>query len=79
VENKNLLLTPTISLNTIKQSVKMTVLFNVVGSSGNYIFKDDKPLRAPREKVVSYAFGTYRVLIDRIVIKTSKGAHSTEN
>jgi hypothetical protein len=35
--------TPTISPNTFNQRIKIAILFNVVGSSGNYLFKDDKP------------------------------------
>ena len=62
-------------------------MFNVVESSGNYVFKDDKPPRAkgaiktPRAmaKVVSYALGACKVFIDRFVVKTSKGAHSIGN
>ena len=72
-------LTPTISPNTFNQSLEIAILFNVVESSGNYVFKDDKPPRAPRAKVVSYALGAYKVFNDRVVVKTSKGAHSIGN
>jgi predicted GNAT family acetyltransferase len=51
-------------------------LFNVVESSGNYVFEDDKP---PRAKAVSYALGAYKVLIDSVVVKSSKGANSVWN
>jgi len=54
-------------------------LFNVVEISGTYVFKNDKPPRAPRAEVVSYALGAYKVFIDRVVVKTSKGAHSIGN
>ena len=48
-------------------------MFNVVESSGNYVFKDDKPPRAPRAKVVSLALGAYKAFIDRVVVKLQKG------
>jgi hypothetical protein len=54
-------------------------LFNVFESSGNYVFEDDRPPWAPRAKVVSYALGVYKVFIDRVVVETSKGAHSIGN
>jgi hypothetical protein len=54
-------------------------LFNLVESSGNCVFKDDKLPRVPRAKVVSYALGAYKVFNDRFVVKTSKGAHSIGN
>ena len=71
-------LTPTISPNTFNQSLEIAILFNVVESSRNYVFKDEKPPRAPRAKVVSYTLGTYKVFIVRLVVKT-KVAHSTGN
>jgi hypothetical protein len=71
-------LTPIISPNTFNQSLKILILFNVVESSENYVFKDGKPPRTPRAKVVSYALGSYVVFIDTFVVKTSKGAHSIE-
>ena len=52
---------------------------NVVKSSGNYVFEDDKPPRAPRAMVVSYALGAYKDFIDSVVLHTSKGAHSIGN
>ena len=47
-------------------------MFNVVEGSGNYVFKDDKPPRAPRAKVVSSALWAYKVFIDRVVLKLQK-------
>jgi hypothetical protein len=55
-------LTPTISPKTFNQSLEIAILFNIVESSGNYVFKDDKPPRAPRAKVVVYALGAYKIL-----------------
>ena len=54
-------------------------MFNIVECSGNYVFKDDKPPRVPKTKVVSYALGAYKVFNERVVVKTSKGAHSIGN
>jgi hypothetical protein len=54
-------------------------LFNVVESSGNWVFEDDKPPRAPRAKVVSYTLGAYKVFTDSFVVVTSKRAHSIAN
>jgi hypothetical protein len=68
--------TPTISPNTFNQSLEIAILFNVVESSGNYVFKDDSSPRSPRAKVVSYALGAYKVFIVRVIVKTPKGAHS---
>jgi hypothetical protein len=47
-------------------------LFNVVESSGKYVFKDSKPPKAPRAKVVSYALVAYKVLINRVVVQNFK-------
>jgi hypothetical protein len=55
-------LTPTISSKTSNQRLEIAILFNLVESSGNYVFKDDKPPRAPRAKVVSSALGHIRFL-----------------
>jgi hypothetical protein len=54
-------------------------LFNVVESSANYLFEDDKPPGAPRAKVVSYALGANKVCIDSVVVEASKGAYSIGN
>ena len=75
----NPLLTPTISPKTFNQSLEIAILFNVVESSVNYVFKYDEPPRVPRAKVVSYALGAYKVFIDRAVVKLQKGAHSIRN
>jgi hypothetical protein len=49
---------------------------NVVKSSENYAFEDEKPPRAPRAKDVSYALELYKVFIDSVVLETSKWASS---
>ena len=54
-------------------------MFKVVERSGNYIFEDDTSPTALRERVVSYALGTYKVFIDSDVVETSKRAHSIGN
>ena len=38
-----------------------------------------KPPEPPWAKVVRYALGAYKVFIDRVVVKTSKGVHSIGN
>jgi hypothetical protein len=67
-------LTPTISPKIFIQSLEIAILFNILESYGNYVFKDEKPPRPPRAKVVSY-----KVFIDRVVVKSSKWAHSIGN
>jgi hypothetical protein len=37
------------------------------------------PPRALRERVVSYALGSYNVFIESVAVETSKRAHSTGN
>ena len=69
----NLPFMTTISPNTFNQSLETAIFFNVVESSGNYIFKDDEPPRAPRAKVVSISLRAYKVFIDRFVVKLQKG------
>jgi hypothetical protein len=54
-------------------------LFNVVESSGNYVFEDDNPLRALRARVVSCDLGAFKVFIESFVIETSKRAHLIGN
>jgi hypothetical protein len=51
----------TISPKTFNQSLEIAILFNVVENSGNYVFKDEKPPRTPRAKVVSYTMGANKV------------------
>ena len=49
--------------NIFNQNFEIVILFNVVETSGNYVFEDDNPPIALRERVVSYAleiFGLYR-------------------
>jgi ABC-type amino acid transport system permease subunit len=83
VENEWRVISPPLTLIispiTFNQSLEIAIFFNLVESSGTYVFKEDKPSRVPRAKVVSYALGTYMVCIDRVVVKTSKGGHSIEN
>jgi hypothetical protein len=64
----NPLLTPTISPNIFHQSFEIVILFNAVEKSGNYLLKYDKAPRAPRAKVVSYALGAYKILIESVVV-----------
>jgi hypothetical protein len=51
----------------------IAIFFNIVESSVNYIFEDDKPPTPLWEKVLSYALGEYKIFIDSFVVKTSKG------
>ena len=41
-------------------------MFNVVDSSGNFVFEDDKLPTPLSAKVVSYAQGAYKVFIDSL-------------
>jgi hypothetical protein len=66
-------LTPTISPKTFNQSLEIAILYKVVESSGNFVFKDFPPPRSPRAKVVSSALGAYKAFIDRFVVKLQKG------
>jgi hypothetical protein len=43
-------------------------LFNVVESSGTYIFELDTPPSVFRARVTSYALGTYMVLMEGILV-----------
>ena len=59
-------LTPTFSPNTSNQNFQIGILFNVVESFGNKVFKDDS-LSTPialRARVVSYALVAYMVFIE---------------
>jgi hypothetical protein len=47
-------------------------LFNVVESSGNYVFEDNNPLRALRARIVSYALGAYKVFVESVVEENIK-------
>jgi hypothetical protein len=67
-------LTLTIFPNTSNHNLETANLFNVVESSGNYVFEDDEPLRAPRAKVVSYALRAYKVFIDSVVGNFKRGS-----
>ena len=53
--------TPTIYPNTSNQNFEIAILFNVVESFGNKVFKDDNPLRALSARVVGYTLGAYKV------------------
>jgi hypothetical protein len=62
---------PTISPKTSNQKFGKAFLFNVVESSGNYVFeKEPPPPKFFRTRVISYALGTYKVFIERFVIET---------
>jgi hypothetical protein len=54
-------------------------LFDVVKKSRNYAFEDDTPPTAFRARVVSYALGVYKVLIESFVVEISKKVYSTGN
>jgi hypothetical protein len=54
-------------------------LFSVVESYGNYVFEDDKPPTLLRARVISYALGAHKVLIESVVVETSKKAHLIGN
>jgi hypothetical protein len=58
----NLPLTFTISPNTSNQNFETSILFKVVESSENYVFKDDKPPTPLKARFVSYALGPYKGL-----------------
>ena len=75
----NLPLTPTISPNTSNQNFEIAILFNVVESSGNYVFENDQPSIPLRARVVSYSLGSYKVFIDNVIVETSKRADSIGN
>jgi hypothetical protein len=57
----------------------MAIFFNVVESSGNYIFEQGTPPRIFRARVISYAKGAYMVLIKGVLIYTSKRNHLIGN
>jgi hypothetical protein len=59
---------PTISPNTSNQNFEIAILFNVVESSGNYIFEQDIPPTVFRTRVISYALGAHMVLMEGMII-----------
>ena len=63
----NTLFTPTISPNTSNQNFDIAILFNVVESSGNYMFEQDTPTTVFMARVISYALGVYKVFIEIFV------------
>ena len=73
--------TPSIFPNTSNQNFEIAILFNVVESSINYVFEDEKPPKSLRARVVSYALGVYEVffLIESVVVKTLVRAHLIGN
>jgi hypothetical protein len=79
LEATNPPLTPAISPNTCNQKFELFILFSVVESYGNYVFEDDKPPTLLRARVVSYALGAHKVLIESVVVETSKKAHLIGN
>ena len=64
-----------ISPNTSNQNFETAILFNAVESSVNYVFEDDKPPTPLRARVLSYALGAYKVLIDRAIVENSKWSY----
>ena len=68
-------LMPTFPPITSNQNFKIAISFNVVESSGNYVFEDDNPPTPLRAMVISYALGAYKIFIEGVVIETSKKAH----
>jgi len=54
----------------------IAILFNVVERSGNYGFENEIP--PPKTKVFN-DFGAYQVFIEKVVVETSKRAHSIGN
>jgi hypothetical protein len=69
-------LTPTISPNISNQNFEIAILFNVVESSGSYVFEDDNPPTPFRARVVISALGSYKIFLDSVVVESSKRAHS---
>jgi hypothetical protein len=61
---------PTIYPSTSNKNCELAFLFNIVERSGNYIFEDDTPPTALRERVVIYALGAYKVFIESSVVET---------
>jgi len=59
--------TPIISSKKSHQNFKMTILFNTVERL-EIIFKDDTPPTTLRARVATYALGTYKVSIERVVV-----------
>jgi hypothetical protein len=65
--------TPVISPNTFNQNFEITIFFNIVGRSGNYVFEGEPhPLRT---RFVSHALGAFKVFIERVIVQTSEEAH----
>jgi hypothetical protein len=54
------------------------IKINVAERSGKYVFEEDS-LPALKARVVSNALGAYKVLIESIVVQTSKVAPSIGN
>ena len=55
--------TPTISQNTSNQNLEIAILFNIIESSKNYVFEDNKPPGPLRTRVVIYALGAHKIYI----------------
>jgi hypothetical protein len=78
----NLFSRPPFSQTHAIKILRQPFFFNVIESSGNYVLEDDKPSPSPtalRERVISYALGAYKVLIESDVAETSERAHSIGN
>jgi hypothetical protein len=59
---------PTNSPNTTSQNLEIAILFNVVKSSGNYMFEQDTPPTVFRARVISHALRAYMVLMEGILV-----------
>ena len=66
---------PTISPNTSNQNFEKAIFFNVVERSGNWVFEEKTHPKVLRARVVSYAWGAYKVFIESVVVETSKRNH----
>ena len=59
---------PTISPQPSNQNFDIAILFNVVESSGNYMFEQDNPPTVFRARVISSALGAYMVLMEEMLV-----------
>jgi hypothetical protein len=72
-------LTPTISLKTFYQNFEIAILFSAADFQIKIMFLRRKLPTALRTRAVSYALGTYKVLIESVIVETSKKAHLIGN
>ena len=68
-------LTPTTSPKIFNQSLEIAILFNIVESSGDYVFEDTPPSHrsSPQGKGRKLCRGGIKVFIESVVVETSKG------